>query len=324
MLCEGSISDAEWSIGIVACRESPAILKTTIQAALRACRQKRSVIDVLVNGNLGLASVTADYLRTVHSSGNPSAEIRLWYIPLGDKAHTWNLHVHEIGSSDAAVTFYIDGYAEVMPDALELLAAGLASDSRKLGATGVPTTGRSASMIRARMLRDGGLHGNLFALPRSVMHELRDSCFKLPIGLYRTDSVIGAVLSFGLDPRHNEWEPKRILVHPSATWHTPPQSMFEFAAIRGHLRRKVRQARGLLENEAIKQHLAVEQRSPSELPEFADELIVSWTNNSRREAFRLCARNWLCSLALRKARGGRPASVNSLSAELLATRACAP
>ncbi len=154
-----------WSIAIFTARESIDTLTGSIEAAVQACKDVDVTIDVLVNGNRRLADQAAQ-LKTRYTESRRGSEHRanrmleflVWFVPLGDKAHTWNEYVHRIWkASDNA--FFIDGYAVVRQNALGAIEKGLHAHPVSLAATGVPTVGRSASRLRAEMARSGGIHG---------------------------------------------------------------------------------------------------------------------------------------------------------------------
>lgn len=291
--------DIEWSVAIFSSRESIDTLKKSIMAATAACRGRRAVIDVLVNGNEVLAKQAAEFIR-VAGSESSNVGIRVWFINLGDKAYAWNTHIHEL-EPDADIAFYIDGYVWVKPNAFALLAEGLENDYTRLAATGVPSQGRSAAQLRANMLKNGGIHGNLVAIRGSVMRRIREMGFKLPIGIYRGVLLLGSMLNRNLNPGVDKWDTNRVLVHPDATWKMPETSYFTPNVLHGHIKRKFRQARGFLENHAARQHIVVNQWPPGDLPEYADDLIVWWAKSSKTEVIKLCLRHWLCVFELYKA-----------------------
>src|SRR5699024_4912391 len=289
-------NDVEWSIAIFSSRETYQTLNKSILAAKTACGGKKAIIDVLVNGNKNLARQTAEFIGKTDFKGS-NVGIRVWFIGLGDKAYAWNTHMHEL-EPNADIAFYIDGYVWVKPNAFSLLAEGLNNDDTRLAATGVPTQGRSADKLRANMIENGGIHGNLVAVRGSVMHQLRAMGFKFPIGIYRGVLLLGSMLNRNLNPGVDKWDTRRILVHPEATWGKPEETYFDPRVIKGQIKRSLRQARGFLENRSARQHIVVNQWPPRELPEYADDLIIWWAKSSKAEVIKLCARHWLCTFAL--------------------------
>lgn len=269
-----------WSIAIFACRETLATLTRCVQAAKNAVGSHDATIDVLINGNNSLAEEA-----TVAAAEWQAAQcqVRIWKIEQGDKAHAWNEYLYKIWTP-GTIAFFLDAYAEAQPQALAKLAAVFDSPSCALAATAVPSEGRSAAWQRDKMLREGGLQGNLHALGIPAMTHLRASGFRLPLGLYRTDSLINAVLNFNFDPTEHRWDTSRVAVVAEASWNVHGVSQVTSANIRGKLKRMVRQSRGLLENRAVREHLAVRRRAPQSLPVTAHELVNQWLHACPGEA----------------------------------------
>lgn len=229
-----------WSVAIFSSRETIGTLLATIQAAAKSCADEPSIIDVIINGNRGLAETTQSVIKAALQLSLPSKRVRVWHIPVPDKAHAWNQYLHDIWPR-SEIAFFVDGYAQVMPDAFTAIADGLRVAPDALAATGVPSHGRSAKILREQLLKSGGIHGNLYALRGTVMTELRSRGYRLPLGIYRTDPTLGAAINFCLDPARHQWDPKRVLVQPNATWHIPPRS-WRIEEIRTQWRRMLRQA----------------------------------------------------------------------------------
>ena len=286
-----------WAVAIIAARETIDTLAQTIRAAEEASAGKDAIIDVLVNGNPDLARQTGAWVQASPWAG---ATVRVWSIPRGDKAHAWNEYVHRIWQS-GRTAFFLDGYAQPVVDALARLEASLGQDGDVLGATGVPSSGRSALSLRERMVREGGFHGNMHAITADAMMQLRATGVRLPLGLYRTDSLIGAILLFRLDPASHRWDRRRIVVNPEATWHVSGATGLSFKKAVGQFKRRLRQAQGDLENRAVRDYLSVRRAPVNAMPKTARELVLSWIDANPGEArhlymgnpFRLYAANKL-------------------------------
>lgn len=306
-----------WAVAVFAAREKPAELYRTVQA-IDAAAAEHTVIDVMVNGNAGLATEVSRLINLGRSS-NASTVIRVWSIFLGDKAHTWNQYVHHVWPG-AKQTFFVDGYVRVRPDALKLLDAGMSAAPYALGGTGVPTAGRTASAAGKRMLTEGGIHGNLFALTNLVMLQLRQKKFHLPLGIYRTDGTLGAALAFGLDPSKNGWDLKRrILVHPSVSWATDEKTWWRYSEIKSQFKRILRQAQGELENCAVKDLLAGRRIAPEMLPHTASEMVLDWVRLHPNEVQGALLKNPLVWFALKKLREPRDWSAEAQLPQLIST-----
>ena len=298
-----------WSIAIFAARESTAVLAASIRAALAACKGRSAIINVLINGNQALAQELATMVDCWDSG---SCDLQLWSISTPDKAHTWNEYAHRIWTP-GSLAFFVDGYARVMPDAFREIEQHLVKAPESWCASGVPTCGRSATSIREEMLRSGGIHGNLYSVSSKGMESIRTTGFRLPLGLYRTDPLLGAALIFRLDPANNTWEPKRITVVATATWQVDNQSLWSLQSIQGQLKRMVRQAQGELENRAAREHMAIKRLAPQFLPKTAKELITHWLDEHPAQARALFKQRPLTFYAAKKVRGLRDwSSVSTL------------
>lgn len=267
-------ASAGWNAAVFTSRETPAAVMEAVSAVLGGARHN-TIVDVLVNGNPRLAdAISALCVREPGCAAQ--ARLRVWHIAMGDKAHAWNTYVHRIWPG-GDITYFIDGYVRVDTHAFARLERVMHANPEALGGTGVPSIGRSASALRNEMAREGGLHGNLFAIKRGTMKTLRNKGFHLPLGIYRTDSTIGAALAFGLDPSSQQWDPKqRIAQAPDVTWQTRPQRWWNLGDVRTHLRRLDRQAQGRLENRAVSDWLAQRKLPPHTLPRTALELVAQW------------------------------------------------
>ncbi|HEV2608905.1 MAG TPA: hypothetical protein VGU61_01460 [Noviherbaspirillum sp.] len=306
----------DWTVAIFAARETAGTLASCLQAALKSCGSRRTVIDVLVNGNRALADQFSEYVdefrrRRMDNQTTDNAVVRVWFIPFGDKAHAWNVYLHTIWPG-GDVGYFIDGYVQVRPDAFLLLDEGLTTTTGALGATGIPTSGRSARNLASQMLTEGGMHGNLHAIRGSAISNLKQTGFRLPLGLYRTDSLIGAVLMFRLDPAKNEWDPKRVFVHPQVTWHVASASLWTLKDLSAQYKRKLRQAQGALENRAVREHLAIGKRDPVLLPRTTNELVNRWLAAHPEQATQAFVSQPLTFYAARKLRQHRDWSIADL------------
>jgi hypothetical protein len=308
-----------WSVAIIAARESITTLSRCIDAALIACDGRQAVIDVVINGNPILAQTTA---ARVQEGGfaRGAATLRVWSIPAGDKAHAWNQYVHDIWPG-SELAFFVDGYAEVRPDAFAMLQRRLAHAPDALGVTGVPSSGRSAAWQREYMLRHGGFQGNMHALSGEALATLRKKGIRLPLGLYRTDSLIGAALLFKLTPEEAKWDTKRVVVAGDATWDVADLSTLTLGNLVSQFKRRLRQAQGELENRAVREHLSVRRLPLAALPSTAHELVNGWVGKQRSQAVKTFLRNPFCLYAAYKLRRGRDWSAASMPPSLLYIRA---
>jgi len=308
----------DWSICILSSRETCSTLLASIEAAVLASNERNTLLDVVINGNTDLTNnlVKALALKSDDGFGN---RVRVFNLNLGDKASAWNTYIHNIWVGSDLV-FFMDGYARPCLDALLQIEHGLTNKPEALASTGVPTMGHSADYLREGMLREGGIHGNLFAIKGNVCLDIKAAHFFLPVGIYRTDSTIAAVLAYNLDPKRYTWNLKeRIFVNQDATWLIDDQKLWSVGFFKSLFKRRIRQAQGNLENLAIREHFSFLKKSPMELPRFVDELISSWVKRNLKQSCAVFIRNPMTFFAfLRLLSGGKKLRLEPDSSELSA------
>ena len=292
-----------WSIVIVSSRESVSKLLDCMRSAVVAAGKVPTSVDVMVNGNRVLADTVARSVQQGELSNSPVG-VRIWYIHVGDKANALNQYLHEV-LPESEVTFFLDGYVRVMPDALELLSERLALTPGAMAAGAIPKARKPAKLHRQNTVKDGAVHGNLFAVRSEVCRRLRERGFRVPLGTYWTDGLMGAVFCFGLDPAKNSWEPARIAAEPRATWEYDRAAWWRLNDLRSHFKRLLRQAQGRLENQAIRKHMAVQRRTAESLPQTSAELVDRWITEFPAEAMKFLLRSPISLLGLRKLRKPR-------------------
>lgn len=292
---------SRWAVALFTSRESIEVLSRTILALVPAI-QSSTCVDVVVNRNHTLALQASKLVQGI-GVAEGETRLRVWRVITGDKAHAWNQYVYGIWPG-AERTFFVDGYVRVHPQALRRLSEALDADEHALAATGIPHCGRSAETLARQMEAEHGIHGNLYLLRGQVLKFLRHQSFTLPLGIYRTDPLLGAVIKFSLDPTRYNWDPMRIHVVREASWDYRPLSSRNPGDWLIQFRRIFRQGRGVFENLAAQRHLDHEHRPLADLPETASELIGQWMTSHPREVWRAIVRRPIASLALHS--GGNP------------------
>jgi hypothetical protein len=310
-----SVANPPWAVAIFAARETPAVLAGTVQAAIAACAGRQATIDVLINGNHALAADFAELAATLPAD---ACTLRVWSIAAPDKAHTWNEYVHRIWDRSGR-TFFIDGYARVKPGALAAIDRRLAGAPNAMAGSGVPTCGRSATRLREHMLRRGGIHGNLYALTEESMDMIRTTGFRLPLGLYRTDPMLGAVLAYRLDPARHEWKRGTVVAEADATWDVDGIDALNYKNVIAYFKRRLRQAQGVLESRALREHMTIKRLAPQFLPRTAQGMISDWLAAQPAQARSLFLKQPSCLYAARKLRAPRDWSATEVAPVLLRT-----
>jgi hypothetical protein len=258
----------DWNVAVF-CRNEQASIAHCIAGIAQAGRAHRTIITLIVNGSSDDSAATALAAASRHG-----VAIAIYTIPHGDKANAMNRFYYEL-REDAALYFFVDAYAKICPTALAEMAACLTTRPEIVAATGIAANGRTMQRHSIPTLTEGGqLHGQLHALRNDFIHRLVARKIRVPIGLYYGDGLIGSMAMHDLDPRHIEWQPKRIGASPGATYEIPLLSPWRLQDLKRQFHRKIRQLRGRLENLAIR--AIVYDHGYEGLPEYADDMIKAY------------------------------------------------
>ena len=257
----------DWQIAVF-CQNEQGRVASCLKSISTAVGLRRALITLIVNGSGDDSEQVAR--EAMASIPTP---VRIFRIAYGDKSNAINsfLYAEQIRAV-AGLYFFIDGYAAIRPGSLSAMAEALSDHPTALAATGIAATGRSEPRSHlASQNRGGALHGQFFVLRRAFVDRMAGFGFRLPVGLYRGDGLLGSMAAHDLDCLAQPWVNDRIISVPDALFETEPLSPFRFRDLSRQFRRKVRQMRGRLENAAIKQ--VIYRGGYAALPEFADDLI---------------------------------------------------
>lgn len=260
------------TVAIFVYREDFGAVKRTVQSAL-ASIPSGSKIDLLVNGDEHLARNIA---RDELCLGAQGGTVRVWSIQAADKGNAWNQHIHVIAREGLPV-IYMDGYVVLNAADIREIINTLRSNEQVLGTSAVPTVGRSAPHLRRIMEKEGGFHGNLCALSWKAIAQIRARNIRIPTGMYRVDSLMGALLSFGLSNDSRIWRPKHCVpVSFNATWGCDEKKLYKWSDIKSWWSRRNRQVRGDIENAAVKYHFTVLVIPFEAIPIDVKSLVDAW------------------------------------------------
>lgn len=266
------------NIVVFASREDLLTLSRTVSSVLDSAPDQ-SIIDILINGNLNLAEQLSEWVQQYVMSKH---ELNIWYIPRADKANAWNQHIHSIWRG-LTHSIYIDGYVRVSNKSINEIVNTLNSNHDAIGSSGIPTCGFSSKKLQETMIKDGGFHGNLCSLKSDALSILRKRKIKIPVGMYRVDSIVGAFLSFNLDNISNQWNPKKYIpVSHNASWDIDEKKFHRLKDIKSWFKRRQRQTQGEIENQAVKYHLTVQKIPLEKIPGDLNSLYNSWKENDQR------------------------------------------
>jgi hypothetical protein len=131
----------------------------------------------------------------------------------------------------------------------------------------------------------------------------------LPLQLYRGDGLLGSMAAHNLNPIGTRWDNRRIIGVLDATFAINPLSIFRWSDVKRQFNREIRQARGHMENEAIKS--IIYQQGYEALPENANDMIGTWVKSNSLHPKSLRERFFI-SMALRQIEGKRIATTAPL------------
>jgi hypothetical protein len=237
-----------WSLAVFAHNESG-----RIGAALQSIVQAAAGIDVevwvLANG---CTDATSDEVR---ACATMLPDLWLAEIDVADKANAWNVYVHELITPSRAATietyFFMDGDVTLERDALGLLAAALSSVPTAQAAGGMPATGRDRASWRARMVRNGTLAGNLYALRPSFVDRVRLARVRVPIGLVFEDSLVSWLVATEFGQTKWRADNPQCIFCANAEFSFRSMSPMRPGDYPVYLRRKLRYATGGLQLEML-------------------------------------------------------------------------
>jgi len=227
-------------------------------------------ISVVVLAN-GCSDRTADEVR---ACADRIADLTLVEIAMADKANPWNVYVHDFWSDEEigtiATHFFMDGDVRVEPEALSLLASAFLAAPTVDAAGAMPISGRDRDAWRQRMVRNSSLAGNLYALRRAFVAEIRERHIRMPIGLFGEDRFVSWLVFQQLGDGPATDGLPRCAFHPSAGFSFDSLSPWRVRDYRTYLRRLWRYARRGVQHEMLLPMLR--QRGLAALPVHVEEV----------------------------------------------------
>lgn len=256
-----------WSVAVFGHNEARRI-GCCLRAIAAAADGHPTRAIVILNGT---TDESATVVRDIASK--TSLEIELHTIAIADKSNAINQFLYLL-RPEADLYAFVDAYAEIGPQALNALAAALRRHPDAMAVSGVPMNGRSSRSVQAQTLGNGVLNGQLFALRPDFVRRLTARGIRIPFGLYRGDGLLGSMAAHDLDPIGTRWDASRIRGVAEACFMIAPLSPFRPADLRRQARRMLRQARGTVENAAIR--AIIGERGYEGLPAHAGDMVRDW------------------------------------------------
>jgi hypothetical protein len=235
----------DWNVAVY-CLNEAARLEGCLASIASAMGDRRYLITAIFNG-------TTDRGIAIAQEAAHRMPIEIFSIATPDKANAINRFFHEL-RKPARLYAGIDGYVHLGPNAFEALETRLEEAPHAHAMSGSAVTGRSMLRYTAETLAEGGrLHGQFHALRPEFVDAIVARGIKLPIGLYFGDGLLNSMSAHSLDPMHAPWDKLRSQGAAGATYALPLLSPFRLDDLKRQFRRRVRQQRGRIQSEAIKQ-----------------------------------------------------------------------
>jgi glycosyltransferase involved in cell wall biosynthesis len=265
-----------WSLAVFAHNESGRI-GAALESIVEAAAGRDVEVWVLANG---CTDATSDEVR---ACATVLPHLWLAEIDVADKANAWNVYVHEVITPERAreieTYFFMDGDVTLERAALALLASSLDDVPTAQAAGGMPATGRDRDSWRARMVRNGILAGNLYALRASFVDAVREQQVHLPMGLVFEDSLVSWLVATQFGRTKTVGREPQCIFCANAEFSFRSMSLLQPEDYPLYLRRKWRYARGGLQLEMLMNVLRA--RGLAALPGHVHDLYVSGPLPSR-------------------------------------------
>lgn len=273
---------ARWAIAVFCRNEADMISGCLRHLASETNKYADISIYVIINGSTDKTKFLTNKHKILFNNYFNVTEITF-----PDKANAINQYINLTGLK-ADIFFFLDGYARISEDSLRNMAETLMACPTASAVGALPLAGRSAAAQRQSMRQYRDFHGSLFGLRGAFVERIRSQNLRLPVGLYRSDGLLGSMVRYDLDAIGDTWIPERVVLCEGAGWTVPQPSPVKAKDYIRFLRRRVQQARGRLETAAINRILEV--KNFSGLPEYADDMLIEYIRDNpltKRDRFRI-------------------------------------
>ncbi len=291
-----------WSIAVFVHNEARRI-RAALGSIAGAAGGRGVEVYVLANG------CTDSTVDEVRASAAVVPNLWLVEIDLADKANAWNLYVHDVVPRERAqmieTYFFMDGDVTLEPDAVLLLASALSEFPSAKAAGGMPATGRDRDAWRQRMVTNGMLAGNLYALRGSFVQRLRERHVRMPVGLVGEDFLVSWLVTREVGRHDVLAKSVQCVFHTDAEFSFRSLSPWRLRDYRRYLRRKWRYTCRALQHQMLV--LLLTDNGLEAMPDDVRELYLKAPLPSRLRwvgrdtPLRLMAVLWIRSLRRRAA-----------------------
>ncbi|MEM1145228.1 MAG: glycosyltransferase [Pseudomonadota bacterium] len=183
-----------------------------------------------------------------------------------DKCNAWNTYVHYMAKSAMACHFFVDADVRFSTGAFPKMMKGLDDASSNVNVIGgMPLSGRNVTYYQQLLRERSCFFGNLYGMHPRFLDRLRETGFRLPIGLNWIDSFLTKAantdLGFG-----RENLPERVISLEGVGFEFTSLSPLRPSDFRLYWNRIARYELGKL------QEVTLDELPPSEWPADMDEI----------------------------------------------------
>jgi glycosyltransferase involved in cell wall biosynthesis len=279
----------DFDIAVFAVNEA-ATIGACIASIDQACAGRDAHISVLLNGT---TDNSVEILRAMRLS---HAAMTVYRFPVADKANAINHYLYEI-RREAAVHFGVDAYTRIGEASFKAMAEAFLAHPKALITAALPVSGRSAKVVAANTMKGGMANGQCYGLRPDFVDRLVEARYQLPLQLYRVDGLLGSMGAHELDAINTPWDNARVIGVAEASFALTPLSIFKLRDISRQYNREIRQARGRMENAAIKS--LIYAGGYGALPINANDMIKNWLNKNHPSS-RSIREKYFTQLAIRQ------------------------
>ena len=259
--------DLDWQIAVFGQNEA-ARIGACLTSIARASTSLRVLVTLILNGCTDNSAELA--LKAAEASALP---LEIYTIKHADKSNAINRFFYDL-RKPARYYCCVDGYATIGPKSLQAFAGCFEKNKDVLIATGIALNGRTERRLASITAAGGVVRGQLYSPRAEFLDRFTQGGFYLPINLYRGDGLLGSMAAHDLDPILNAWSNRRAAGVQDAPFEIQSLSPFRFRDYKRQFRRMIRQARGRLENAAIKR--LIYRGGYRFLPKDANEMIAQY------------------------------------------------
>lgn len=204
--------------------------------ALRACAREADLsVYVLING------CTDKTEQIVRDYSGKEINLQPIVIPEGDKANAWNYYTHEVAPAAAHMHIFTDGDVVIGEGSVSGFISAFANDQYAMGCAGLPSSGRSQSSFRSKLINNREMAGNLYAIRGECLRKFRQRAVRLPFGIFGEDGLVTTLIKWNLDMRGSR-DDLRVTNSPEATFSYKPLYPFSIKDLNIYRKRKMRYA----------------------------------------------------------------------------------